>query len=230
MKKTSKIALAATASVVVGALAFALPSLAHDSAQGGKAVASAERGHGQMEQGSFASLSSTITGIPATVTDLHDAAKGAHYEIFRLEEGVTALPDTKPTTGGHMIGIRPSRDAAGTVVVPEIVSGTVSADLGFKASKQAGVTRFALYPSDGSAAVLVTVTTAADGTATAVASRSLSVSYDATVAAEAPAQGLGEKMGKGPGAGKGHGPKGEREQHREGQEVVPDEAAVAPSN
>ena len=52
MKKTSKIALAATASVVIGALGFALPSLAHDSSQGTKSIASAECGHDPMEQGS----------------------------------------------------------------------------------------------------------------------------------------------------------------------------------
>jgi hypothetical protein len=49
MKKTSKIALAATASVVVGALGFAFPSLAHDSSQGTKSVASAECSHDPME-------------------------------------------------------------------------------------------------------------------------------------------------------------------------------------
>ena len=52
MKKTSKIALAATASVVIGALGFALPSLAHDSSQGTRAEASSERSHASMEQGS----------------------------------------------------------------------------------------------------------------------------------------------------------------------------------
>ena len=52
MKKTSKIALAATASVVVGAPGFALPSLAHDSSQGTRAEASSERSHAPMEQGS----------------------------------------------------------------------------------------------------------------------------------------------------------------------------------
>jgi hypothetical protein len=236
MKKTSKIALAATASVVVGALAFALPSLAHDSAQGTRAEASSERGHSQMDRGSFASLSSTITGIPETVTDLHDAVMGANYDIFRLEDGVTALPDTKPTTGGHRIGIRPGHDADGTDVVAEIVNGSVTADLGFRASKQEGVTRFALYPSDGSAAVLVTVTTAADGTATAVASSALTVSYDATVAANAPADDHGNKMGKGPGfgkgkeAGEGHGPRGDRGHHDEANESADETVEEAPTN
>ncbi len=51
MKKTSKIALAATASVVIGALGLALPSLAHDSSQGTRAEASSERSHAPMEQG-----------------------------------------------------------------------------------------------------------------------------------------------------------------------------------
>jgi hypothetical protein len=71
MKKTSKIVLAATASVVVGALAFALPSLAHDSAQGSKAVASAERGHGQMEQGSVQKM-----GQGKEAGKGHEAGKG----------------------------------------------------------------------------------------------------------------------------------------------------------
>ena len=52
MKKTSKIALAATASVVISALGFALPSLAHDSSQVTKSVSSAECSHDPMEQGS----------------------------------------------------------------------------------------------------------------------------------------------------------------------------------
>ena len=57
MKKTSKIALAATASVVIGALGFALPSLAHDSSQGTKSFASAECSHDPMEQGSGEKMS-----------------------------------------------------------------------------------------------------------------------------------------------------------------------------
>jgi hypothetical protein len=52
MKKTSKIALAATASVVVGALGFALPSLAHDSSQDTRPETSSERSHAPVEQGS----------------------------------------------------------------------------------------------------------------------------------------------------------------------------------
>lgn len=230
MNKKSKIALAATASVVVGALAFALPSLANDRSSEAGANSGSERSHSQMDRGSFASLSSTITGIPETITDLGEAVKGAHFEIFRLEDGVTSLPATKPTTGGHIIGIRHSHDAEGNDVATEIVNGSVTADLGFRASREEGVTRFAVYPSDGSAPVLVTVTTAADGTATAVASGSLDVSYDSTVAANAPADDHGNKMGKGPGFGKGdrdghgHDPKRDRGQHGVGHDEPADES------
>jgi hypothetical protein len=211
MKNKSKIALAATASVVVGALAFALPSIAHEGGKGSGPKAGAERGHSQMDRGNFAQLPATITGIPETVTEVRDAVMGAHYEIFRLDDSVTSLPTTKPETGGHMIGIRPTKDADGHVVVPEIVNGEISSVLGLRSSRQEGVTRFALYPSDGSAAILVTVTTDAVGVSTAVSSSPITVSYDETVAAEAaankPAAGKGKPMHKGPGFGKGHGPR-----------------------
>lgn len=218
MKTKSKIALAATASVVVGALAFSLPSLAHDNGAERGSMAGAERGassdsergermHGK---GTFAELSATITDIPATVTDLHDAVAGAHFEVFRLAADETALPAAKPTTGGHMIGIRPSHDDAGNHVMPEITNGSVESVLGFKVGQEQGVSRFALYPTDGSAAILVTVTTDADGNSTATSSRAITVSYDAAVAADSEANqpefGKGGKGGKGHG-GEGHGPK-----------------------
>lgn len=71
MKKTSKIVLAATASVVVGTLAFALPSLAHDSSQGTRAEASSERSHAPMEQGSGEKM-----GKDKQVGKGHEAGKG----------------------------------------------------------------------------------------------------------------------------------------------------------
>ena len=71
MKKTSKIALAATASVVVGALGFALPSLAHDSSQGTRAEASSERSHAPMEQGSGQKM-----GQGKEAGQGHEAGKG----------------------------------------------------------------------------------------------------------------------------------------------------------
>lgn len=211
MKNKSKIALAATASVVVGALAFALPSIAHEGGQGSGPKAGEERGHSKMDKANFAQLSVSITGIPETVTEVRDALMGAHFEIFRLDEQATALPSTKPETGGHMIGIRPMKDAEGNKVVPEIVNGEVSSYLGLRSNRQEGVTRFALYPTDGSAAILVTVTTDALGVSTAVSSSPITVSYDEAVAAEAaankPAAGKGMRMNKGPGFGKGHSPR-----------------------
>jgi hypothetical protein len=205
MKKRSKIAIAATASLV-GALAFALPSMAHDNSQGNQTKASAGK-HSPIKHGAQTKLSSTITGIPETVTDLKDAVRGAHYEIFLLDAAATTLPDTKPTTGARHIGIRPNHPLDSTAVVPEIVNGEITSDIGFRAPKEEGVSRFALYPTDGSAAILVTVTTDAAGVSTAVSSSPITVSYDATVAAEAKAHqdeaGEGKKMGKGS-KGKGH--------------------------
>ena len=229
MKTKSKIALAATASVVVGALAFSLPSLAHDNgaergmnASGAGSTSDVQRGEGMHGKGNFAELSATITGIPATVTDLHDAVAGAYFEVFRLAADETALPAVKPATGGHMIGIRPSHDDAGNKVMPEITNGSVESVLGFKVGTEEGVSRFALYPTDGSGAILVTVTTDTEGNSTATSSKAITVSYDAAVAAEAEANqpefGKGGKGGKGHG-GEGHGPK---DGSRHGQDSVED--------
>ena len=142
-----------------------------------------------------ATLSATITGIPADVTELREVVKGANYEIFRLEAGVTAAPTTKPTTGGHLIGVRPALDANLDVIMPEITVGTFTGDLAFKASPIEGVEVFALYPSDESAPILVTVTTDAAGVASASASEALSLSYDADDAASFEPR--GNKPGKG---------------------------------
>jgi hypothetical protein len=217
METKSKIALAATASVVVGALAFSLPSLAHDNggergmnASGAASTSDFQRGEGKHGKGNFAELSATITGIPATVTDLHDAVAGAHFEVFRLAADETVLPAVKPATGGRMIGIRPSHDDAGNHVMPEITNGSVESVLGFKVGNEEGVSRFALYPTDGSDAILVTVTTDAEGKSTATSSKAITVSYDAAVAADTEANqpefGKGGKGGRGHGE-EGHGPK-----------------------
>lgn len=203
MKIKSKIAIAATASLAVGALTFALPSLAHDSQGPNSSESKIERGlHGDRPNASemrkehnFATLSATVTGIPADVTGLKEVVKGANYEIFRLETGVTAAPTTKPTTGGHVIGVRPVLDANLDVIMPEIAAGTVAGNLVFKASPIEGVEVFALYPSDESAPVLVTVTTDASGVATASATEAFSINYDAADAASFEPR--GKQLGKG---------------------------------
>ena len=203
MKTKSKIAIAAGASLAVGALTFALPSLAHDSQGPNSSEPKIESGmHGDRPNASemrkehnSATLSATITGIPADVTELREVVKGANYEIFRLEAGVTTAPTTKPTTGGHLVGVRPVLDANLDVIMPEITAGTVTGNLIFKASPIEGVEVFALYPSDESAPILVTVTTDTTGVATASASEALSLSYDADDATNFEPR--GKKLGKG---------------------------------
>ena len=73
MDTKSKIAIAASASLAVGALTFALPSLAHDSQEPNSYESKIEGGmHGEKphasdmkKEHSFATLSATVTGIPA---------------------------------------------------------------------------------------------------------------------------------------------------------------------
>jgi len=203
MKTKSKIAIAASASLAVGALTFALPSLAHDSQGPNSSEPKIESGmHGDRPNASemrkehnFATLSATITGIPADVTELREVVKGANYEIFRLEAGVTAAPTTKPTTGGHVIGVRPVIDANLDVIMPLITAGTVTGDLVFKASPIEGVEVFALYPSDESTPILVTVTTDSSGVATASAAEALSINFDVDDAASFKPR--GKKLGEG---------------------------------
>jgi hypothetical protein len=202
MKMKSKIAIAATTGLAVGALTFALPSLAHDPQSPNNAKPKIEGGMygdrpsaGQVrKEHSSATLSATITGIPADVRELREAVKGANYEIFRLEAGVSEVPTTKPTTGSHVIGVRPVLDANLDLIIPGITAGTVTGNLVFKASPIEGVEVFALYPSDDSAPILVTVTTDASGVATASASQALSLNYDADDAASFEPR--GKKLGK----------------------------------
>jgi hypothetical protein len=203
MKIKSKIAIVATASLAVGALTFALPSLAHDSEEPNSSEPKIERGihsdrpnAGEMrKEHSPATLSATITGIPADVNDLREVVKGANYEIFRLDSGVTEAPTTKPTTVGHVIGVRPVLDANLDLIMPDIAAGTVTGNLVFKASPIEGVEVFALYPSDESAPILVIVTTDASGVVTANARGVLRLNYDADDAASfEPRE---KKLGKG---------------------------------
>jgi hypothetical protein len=204
MKTKSKIAIAATAAITVSALAFSLPSLAHDGKSGTERMGS-ERGHSAKAMSNKAELSATITGIPSTVTDLHAATEGAYFELYKLADGATALPTTKPTTGLREVSAHPAKAADGTKTYPTISGTSYQGVVHFKASRGEGVTRYALYASDGSAAILVTVTTDAIGVSTAVASSSLTVSYDATVAADSEADEDSRKMGDR--QGKGHGGK-----------------------
>ena len=206
MKTKSKIAIAATAAIAVSALAVSLPSLAHDG-KGGSERMGSERGYSAKAMSNKAELSATITGIPSTVTDLHAAAEGAYFELYKLAEGVNALPTTKPTTGLREVSAHPAKAADGTKTYPTISGTSYQGVVHFKASKSEGVTYYALYPSDGTAAILVTVTTNALGVATAASSASLTVKYDSVVAAASAAEDDSDSMADR--KGKDHGSKGD---------------------
>lgn len=204
MKKQTKIAIFIAAIATTGSLAFALPSLAHDRGSMGEGKSSCQQAP-QMRN--HAELPITVTGIPADVTTAKDAGKGANYTVYKLADGESALPSTQPTEGGRTIGAHPERNADGTISEPVITAGELVGELGFPAGEAGTTSYFALYPSDGGLAVLVTVVVDADGVATASASADLSVAYSADVAAAAPEKGQGHRGDKGQGKG-GHGKMG----------------------
>ena len=208
MKKTAKIGITVAAIATVGSLTFALPSLAHDraSAEAGNSATS------QKELRAHAELEATITNIPESVTDLRDAATGAYYTAYLLEDSATTLPASEPTTGGRIVMIHPERPSDGSMTKPVIEGTSFVGELGFPAGEAGTTKAVALYPADGSAAVLVTIVVDSDGVATATSSAPLTLSYSADVAAKAPTmeKGMGREMGKRMGKGKGHGPRFDR--------------------
>ncbi|MDG2497362.1 MAG: hypothetical protein P8M68_04170 [Aquiluna sp.] len=211
MKKKSKIAIAATAAITAGALAISLPSLAHDGQKkpgerGGMGVEAQKEGaYGKMmSKGSFVSVSAEITSVPADVTSLREAAKGANFGVYRLADDATVLPEAKPEAKSRIMGFKPAIDETGNPELPEIIDGDIQATLSFKTSGEAGVKKFAVYPSDGSDPILVTMTTDAAGATTITSSADLTVSYSEIVAATSEQW----KMKKGGYDKKGHGKMG----------------------
>jgi hypothetical protein len=77
--------------------------------------------------------------------------------------------------------------------------------LGFRGITSSTV-RYAVYPSNGGSAVLVTVVTDANGVSTITKSGSLTASYSQSVADAAPIK--GEEMGKGHRGGHSDGHRG----------------------
>lgn len=210
MKTKTKIAAAAAVTLAAGAAFYVLPATAHDrgASFGSSSSSATVQQHKNFDH---ATISATITGIPSSVTSSHLASRGGYFTAYVLEDTATALPTTEPTTGGRRIGVMPEQNADGSFT--DVLSGTtLTGVLGFHADSD-GTTKLALYPSDGSAAILVTITTDSDGNVSATAAKSLSVAYSETVAADAPAMGpRGDKgMGRGGDHGGkrgGHGPRG----------------------
>jgi hypothetical protein len=222
MKKRSKVALGITATLTAGAMAFALPSLAHDSqrspsesgARGSGSASAEHRGAKALDASEIATLPLIIESIPTQVTKLGEVAKGAYFSVYRLEDDATSVPEVQPATKGRIISVRPVMDESGNLDIPEIADGQVVADLGFRAPDQPGVTKLTLYPSDGSAAILVTLTTDTAGETTAVASRDLTVAFDQSVADSFLPKNMGKagrgKGGMTPGGEHRGGPKGQQ--------------------
>lgn len=206
MKTNSKIAIAAAATLLAGVAMAALPAAAHDNGTSSSTSATAGK-----SDHAHATISATITGIPSTVTSSHQASHGAYFTVYQLSASATSVPASEPTTGGKRIGVRPERGAA----EPVISGSTLTSALRFHADT-AGTSKYALYPSDGGAAILVTVTVSDAGVATVTSSRPLTVAYSATVAAEHPVRdhdGAGKRDGGKGHGGKGHGGKGHGPRH-----------------
>lgn len=220
MKLLTKVGVVATTSAaLVGGLMVAAPSFgATDSATTNSTSTAQDCEKGERGEHNHAELQASITGILSDVVDLRSAARGAYYTAYELESN--SLPATQPTEQGRILMIRPERSVDGSVDVPAIENGTVTATLGLRADADEGTEYYALYPSDGSTPVLVTVVVDADGVATATASSDLSVAYSATVAESAPEMGHKGMRGE---RGEGHGPRGMRggHGHHSDSEVAP---------
>ena len=183
MNNKAKVGIAALAVIATGSLGLALPALAHDRGerQGHSSESHQARAH---EDHNRAILDAQVTGIPADVTEARAAHSGAFFTVYLLDSDAASVPQQEPAEDGKRIGIRPVNLESGTPTRTEIEDGTLSGLLGFRAPTEAGVTKLALYPSDGTSPVLVTITVDDEGNATATSSGPLSVAYSADVAAE----------------------------------------------
>ena len=212
MKTKTKVAAAAAAALVAGAAFYVLPAAAHDrggsfSGPRNMGAASSFSPELRMDHDDHVTVSAVVTSIPSSVTSSHQASRGAYFTVYALEDEATVLPSTEPSTGGRRVPVMPERSADGSF--NDVLSGTtLNGVVGLHADED-GLAKFALYPSDGTTAVLVTVTTDSNGNSSADTSNSLSVAYSDAVAAEAPSMGMGPGHDKGDrrhGGREGHGP------------------------
>ncbi len=186
-------AVFAASAAAVLSLAVATPSFAHDMK--GPRGPQASSSDSQPERVApvahiHAELPVTLTAIPSTVTKVGQIVRGAQFVTYKLADDATAIPATKPTTGG-----KPSK-----VVANVGTDGKISYALEIDAPKTAGTVKLAVYNSAGVGA-FVTVTTDSAGAATATTSAALTTAY-----AEPTKPALGEGKGK-------KGDRGERRGH-----------------
>ena len=211
-KRKRIVAIAGAAAIVAASLST--PAWAHGG-KGGRGGDAANQGTSQTSsssstssqsaqsaqsaQGTQGMLEATITGVPSSVTDAFTASAGAYFTAYQLDAAATTLPAAQPTTGAIRIGVR-----GGT-----LTAGTLSGNTGLPGAAASSTTKYAVYPSTGGSASLVTVSVSSAGIATATASTPLTATYDATVASTRPTRGDAGQGGAGqPSAVKVRGGKG----------------------
>lgn len=189
-KNLKRGAVVAAGAATVLSLVVATPSFAHQRGTSSTSTSTTE----QREAHLHATAAVTVTGVPTAVTDSKLIARGAKLVAYKLAADATALPATKPTTGGKPVRVEAVTAADGTA--------TYQAKL--HAGVAGSVTKYAIYNAAGEG-TFVTVTVNADGTVATSSVTSLTTSY---VVPTAPAYGEGKGI-KSKSEGR-HGHKGKR--------------------
>ncbi len=208
MRKSTTAAIALAAAITAGGLAMAIPSQASSSTS-----PSVEQGDYERGDHTHATISATVTGIPASVTSSREVAMGAYFSAYVLADGATAPASAPSDSKRVQVGKGRGHDAA-----VAITGSTLTADLKLRAGLAGTTTRIALYPSDGSAPAIVTVKVDANSVVSVTSSKPLTVAYSATVAAASKADMANHRDGDGRGHrdGDGRGHKGEGRGHSDG--------------
>lgn len=173
----------AASAAAIASLTLAAPAQAHDrGSANGTTKSETSRTH--------ATVSATVTGIPSSVTSSHVAHHGAYFTVYQLASTETSLPASQPTTGGKQMRVHPATPGSTST----ITNGTLTGVLSFHGTAGSTV-RYAVYPSNGGSAVLVTVVTDSSGASTVTKSGALTASYSQSIADAAPSKGEGMEKG-----------------------------------
>lgn len=182
----------AASAAAIASLTLAAPAQAHDrGSANGTTKSETSRTH--------ATVSATVTGIPSSVTSSHVAHHGAYFTVYQLASTETSLPASQPTTGGKQMRVHPATPGSTST----ITNGTLTGVLSFHGTAGSTV-RYAVYPSNGGSAVLVTVVTDSSGASTVTKSGALTASYSQSIADAAPSKGEGMEKGHRGGHKGGH--------------------------
>lgn len=182
----------AASTAAIASLTLAAPAQAHDrGSANGTTKSETSRTH--------ATVSATVTGIPSSVTSSHVAHHGAYFTVYQLASTETSLPASQPTTGGKQMRVHPATPGSTST----ITNGTLTGVLSFHGTAGSTV-RYAVYPSNGGSAVLVTIVTDSSGASTVTKSGALTASYSQSIADAAPSKGEGMEKGHRGGHKGGH--------------------------